>query len=185
MQDCQPSLVLPGMFRSAVCSPPAAFPNLPACLPACRLQWGKMEAASGHSFTPKADFNLSLVEYELVPVRQEAGGGGGVHAYCSTPCVPVAAQPSAQQRRCGVVCELPHASIHRGPPPALTSPCCPPAPLQVPQPAAPAEPAEEAVPAAAAEEAAAASGDAAEPAANGGEGFEEAEAPTGVSAATS
>ncbi|EFN55730.1 hypothetical protein CHLNCDRAFT_17642, partial [Chlorella variabilis] len=34
-------------------------------------QWGKMEAASGHSFTPKADFNLSLVEYELVPVRQE------------------------------------------------------------------------------------------------------------------
>jgi replication factor A1 len=33
-------------------------------------QWGKMEAASGHSFEPKHDFNLSLVEFELVPVPQ-------------------------------------------------------------------------------------------------------------------
>lgn len=32
------------------------------------VQWGKVEPASGHSFQPKADFNLSLVEYELVPV---------------------------------------------------------------------------------------------------------------------
>lgn len=29
-----------------------------------------MEAASGHSFEPKPDFNLSLVEFELVPVPQ-------------------------------------------------------------------------------------------------------------------
>lgn len=31
-------------------------------------QWGALEPASGSHFTPKADYNLSLVEYELVTV---------------------------------------------------------------------------------------------------------------------
>lgn len=46
-------------------------------------QWGKMEAASGQSFKPRTDHNLSLVEYELVPVPQPA------------PAAPVAAQEAA------------------------------------------------------------------------------------------
>lgn len=33
-------------------------------------QWGKMEPATGHSFEPKLDNNLSQVEFELIPVPQ-------------------------------------------------------------------------------------------------------------------
>ncbi|PRW33839.1 Nucleic acid- OB-fold [Chlorella sorokiniana] len=33
-------------------------------------QWGKIEPASGHNFEPKLDNNLSLVEFELIPVPQ-------------------------------------------------------------------------------------------------------------------
>ena len=39
------------------------------CPPSC-LQWGKIEPATGHSFEPKLDNNLSLVEFELIPVPQ-------------------------------------------------------------------------------------------------------------------
>ena len=47
-----------------------------SCLPAC-LQWGKMEAATAPSpaVKPKMDNNLSLVEYELVPVSGEVSAG--------------------------------------------------------------------------------------------------------------
>eukprot|EP00882_Tetradesmus_deserticola_P001385 GHRQ01001500.1.p1 GENE.GHRQ01001500.1~~GHRQ01001500.1.p1 ORF type:complete len:137 (+),score=25.82 GHRQ01001500.1:123-533(+) len=34
-------------------------------------QWGKVEACEGVSFDAKTDNNLSLVEYELVPVQTE------------------------------------------------------------------------------------------------------------------
>jgi hypothetical protein len=33
------------------------------------MQRGKVEEASGHKFQPKTDFNMSLIEFELVPVR--------------------------------------------------------------------------------------------------------------------
>lgn len=54
---------LPCPTRPLAASPCPPPPRLP-----CRLQWGKMEPASGASFKPKTDHNLSLVEYELVPV---------------------------------------------------------------------------------------------------------------------
>lgn len=49
------------------------MPVVPTSLAVCHLpalppQWGKIEAATGQSFKARTDFNLSLVEYELVPV---------------------------------------------------------------------------------------------------------------------
>jgi replication factor A1 len=35
---------------------------------------GKIETASGASFEPKVDNNMSMIEYELVPVLPEGGG---------------------------------------------------------------------------------------------------------------
>lgn len=46
-------------------------------------QWGKVEALEGSSFQPKADNNLSLIEYELVTIPAE-------HAAAATS----AAQPA-------------------------------------------------------------------------------------------
>lgn len=48
-------------------------------------QWGKVEPASGHSFQPKTDFNLSFVEYELVPVPQEVAAPAPVPAAEAAP----------------------------------------------------------------------------------------------------
>jgi hypothetical protein len=54
-------------------SPSCTHTHPPAC-----LQWGKMEAATAPSpaVKPKMDNNLSLVEYELVPVSEGGSWGG-------------------------------------------------------------------------------------------------------------
>ncbi|KAL4436927.1 hypothetical protein ABPG75_004066 [Micractinium tetrahymenae] len=54
-------------------------------------QWGKMEPASGQSFQPEADFNLSLVEYELVPVPQEVAAPAPAPAANAAPAAEEAA----------------------------------------------------------------------------------------------
>ena len=65
-----PSSATPAAAHPLVCcAPPSAHPALHCPPPPLLLQWGKMEPASGQSFQPKADYNLSLVEYELIPVR--------------------------------------------------------------------------------------------------------------------
>ncbi|KAK9816635.1 hypothetical protein WJX72_003094 [[Myrmecia] bisecta] len=42
-------------------------------------QWGKVEAATGLSFEPKTEYNLSLVEYELVQVPDNASKDSNGH----------------------------------------------------------------------------------------------------------
>jgi len=55
-------------------------------------QWGVVEPASGASFTPKTDYKLSLVEYELVSLS--AGGGTAIAAAAAAP-VPAPATAEA------------------------------------------------------------------------------------------
>ncbi|KAL4430586.1 hypothetical protein ABPG77_005826 [Micractinium sp. CCAP 211/92] len=60
-------------------------------------QWGKVEPASGHSFQPKADFNLSLVEYELVPVPQEVAAPAAAPAVEDAPAAEAAANGDGKE----------------------------------------------------------------------------------------
>jgi hypothetical protein len=80
----------------------AAFPWMPAALTlvCCQptavavllVQGGKVAAAPGQSFSPKQDFNLSLIEYELVPVPTPAAPPAQEAEQEASPAAPASKQ---------------------------------------------------------------------------------------------
>ncbi|KAI3425972.1 hypothetical protein D9Q98_007940 [Chlorella vulgaris] len=55
-------------------------------------QGGKVAAAPGQSFSPKQDFNLSLIEYELVPVPTPAAPPAQEAEQEAAPAAPASKQ---------------------------------------------------------------------------------------------